>query len=81
MSEHPPHTYRRGEFATLSAAGRSVRCMVLLASPCGRSLVVGFDALVDGCAGTMPITWRDGGYANLITGALLELAPLSREDV
>jgi hypothetical protein len=54
-------TLRRGDFITITAAGRSCRAMVTLASANGRSLIVMYDGIVGGFVGAMPVYQRDDG--------------------
>lgn len=64
-------SYRRGEFVTLQYEGQQVLAMVLLASPNGASLMLGFDGALRGQAGlhygSMAVLRdRDGVYRDLV---------------
>ena len=62
--------FQRGDFVRIGADGRTVDGMVTLASPCGKSLIVMFDAMLDGHVGAMPLLWSEGDacFVALITG-------------
>lgn len=65
---------KRGEFVLITCKGRTVEGMVTLASPNGRSLIVMFEAILDGHAGKMPVFQHDDGtFAALITGEAVEI--------
>ena len=65
-----PLTCRKGDAVVITYDGRTVDGEVLLASANGQSLVLGFEALLGGHVGVMPVLWRSdvGGYADLMTG-------------
>jgi len=59
----------RGQRLRVTCAGRTVVAWVVFGSDNRRSLVIGFEAILDGCVGTMPtLTGDDGVTRNLITG-------------
>jgi hypothetical protein len=61
-----------GDSVSVTCDGRTVGGYVRIASPNGRSLIVAFEALLDGHAGYMPLLQRDdGSYEALITGTLV----------
>jgi hypothetical protein len=65
---------KRGDFVVLSCGGKEVEAMVTLASPNGKSLIVMFDAMVDGHLGMMAIATDDNGKRTaLITGSPVSL--------
>jgi hypothetical protein len=60
-------TLQRGAFVEVTAEGRTVRAMVILASPNGRSLMLMFDGMLGGYAGTLPLFLDDDGiYRGLV---------------
>jgi hypothetical protein len=76
-----PPPIRRGDFVTLEVSvdenGRpeTVSGMVILASANGASLMIAFDAIIDGCVGMMPLglctaahAVEDPHYHNVVTG-------------
>ncbi len=68
-------TFVRGDFVTIRCAGCTVPGMVTLASSNGRSLVVMFEAILDGHVGSMPILQNEAGeYRSLMTGTAVELS-------
>jgi hypothetical protein len=71
----------RGDFVSLTVGDLTVRAMVVLAAPNGLSLMVMFDAALDGCFGSMPLTWREGegGYVNLMTGHAVSVGAPDRK--
>ena len=64
----PGPPIRRGEFVILTVEGRAVEAFVGLASPTGASLIVFFDAILDGCVGAMPLAYDGQGYRNVMSG-------------
>ena len=68
---------KRGDVVRLVHEGVSVDAFVALASENGASLLVMFDALLDGCVGSMPLyRGGDGQYRNIMTGT-----PITVEEV
>jgi hypothetical protein len=67
-------TYKRGDFVQLECKGQTVKAMVYLASSNGKSLMLGFDAMVDGHVGMMPIFLDDGGvYRSIVNDVEVKL--------
>jgi hypothetical protein len=65
---------RKGELVCLTCEGRSVPAEIVLISPNGKSLILVFDAMLDGHVGTMPIFLDDDGtYRALMTGTPLRI--------
>ena len=59
----------------ISCDGEKYMAVVSLISPNGRSLVLNFEAMIDGHVGMMPVSADDGGnYFALLTGKPLTLA-------
>lgn len=48
--------------------GRTVEAEVILASADGKSLALGFDAMLGGYVAMMPVQWIDGAYRDLVAG-------------
>jgi hypothetical protein len=71
---------RKGTKCRIKYDGRSVDAWILLASDNDKSLAVGFDAMIDGHCGMMPLLSEhpeSGLYRSVLTGKeyLLEIAP------
>lgn len=72
MTKLPPigEPLKRGMFVRATCGDRTVTAMVTLASPNGRSIVLAFEAILDGHAGFMPLDQLDdGSYRALVTGS------------
>lgn len=71
-----PLSLHKGDAVVITYDGRTVDGEVLMASGNGMSLVLGFDAMLGGHLGVMPVFWRSdqGGYTDLMTGRPLEVA-------
>ena len=52
--------YAKGDAIEVTYEDRTVDGTVIFASPNGLSLMLGFEALLGGHAGMMPVTMRDG---------------------
>jgi hypothetical protein len=67
---------KRGDVVQLTdpATGVTLDGWIALASPGGASLMVLFDGLIDGCAGSLPLLRADDGrYHNVMTGRAIEV--------
>jgi hypothetical protein len=65
---------KTGDKVQIECDGRSVPGTVLLASKNGKSLMLSFEAVLDGHAGMMPVTRNDdGSYQSIMTGILVKL--------
>jgi hypothetical protein len=63
-----------GDAVQIECDGRNVSGTVILASENGRSLLLKFEAILDGCVGLMPVLRDDdGGYHSVVTGILVKL--------
>ena len=59
-------TFRKGERVWITCEGRRVEGVVLIASSNGKSLALGFEALLAGHVGVMPVLRdHDGTYRSL----------------
>ena len=68
--------FRTGDEVSIVCEGRTVPGEVLLASSNGVSIMLGFEAMIDGHVGMMPvIRGTDGGYYSIVTGVEVELKP------
>lgn len=65
--------FQRGDFVEITAGDRTVDGMVTLASPCGNSLIVMFDAILDGHVSAMPLVGDVDGFVSVITGSRIVL--------
>jgi len=61
-------TFKKGDDVLIMLAGRTVEGWIIMASPNGRSLALGFHALLGGYAGMMPVLETDGVYRDLLEG-------------
>jgi hypothetical protein len=68
-----PDLYRTGEHVRITYGGRTVDGVVLLASPNGRSLMLGFDAMLGGYLGQMPVLFDRGAFYDLIAVSRVDL--------
>jgi hypothetical protein len=67
-------TFKTGDRVWVGCDDRTVEGWIILASSNGVSLMVGFEALLDGHAGTMPVMLDDHGvYRALLTGHAIAL--------
>lgn len=72
------HTMTRGDFVTIECEGRTCTGMVLLASANGRSIMVGYEGILAGFVGAMPISQQDDGTYTALTGAPVTLTLVPR---
>ncbi len=82
MSE-PPRIWKTGERCRISYEGRTVEGTVHLASPCGKSLAVTFEAILGGFAGLILASWEEPRFVDLMWGkpvTLEEPCPTSTTD-
>jgi hypothetical protein len=75
---------KTGDFVQVTYCGQRMRCKLLLASPNGRSLMLGFEGALftsSGGAffGSMPVLQdEDGTYRDLMAGDPIEIEPPTR---
>lgn len=73
--------FEKGDYVRATYDGRSVKAIVLLASPNGRSLIISWtatdDGLLGGHVGTMPILRDEGGFYR----SLMEGRPVTLERI
>jgi hypothetical protein len=74
----PMRIWKTGERVEIAFDGRVVFGTVMLASTNGRSIMLGFEALVGGYVGMMPIMWCDADeeFRDLIQGLPVVLKPV-----
>lgn len=64
-----------GDAVLIECEGVTVEGVVILASENGKSLMLGFDALLDGYVGMLPVLRDDdGGYRSLVTGVAVTIS-------
>ena len=70
----PPRLWKTGEELRVKCEGRTVNAHVILASRNGGSLAIGFEAILAGHAGMMPLLWnqRERRFESLF-GHVVEL--------
>lgn len=67
---------KRGDKVNITCALQTVPGEVILASKNGRSLILGFEAILDGHVTLMPVLrCEDGSYQALLTGSAVLLDP------
>jgi hypothetical protein len=65
---------RKGDEVQIRCTGKSITGTVLMASSNGKSLMLGFEAIIDGHVGMMPVLQDDDGtYHSIVTGIQVEL--------
>ena len=69
-------TWKRGDFIWVEYEGERKKAMIVLASPCGGSLMVMFDGLCGGFVGMMPLLRDEAGrYHELVRDRIVEVMP------
>lgn len=72
-----PKILRTGDAVQIACDGRRLPGTVILASPNGKSLVLKFEAILDGHLGIMPVLRTDdGSYRSIMTGISVDLTAL-----
>lgn len=70
----PAKILRTGDAVQIACDGRRLPGTVILASPNGVSLMLGFEAILDGHLGMMPVLRGDDGtYRSIMTGIPVKL--------
>lgn len=68
--------FKRGERVRIKCQGRTLAAEIVIASANGASLMLSFDALLDGHVGMMPVLLDDKGvYHSIVTGVAIEIRP------
>jgi NADH dehydrogenase FAD-containing subunit len=66
--------FQTGDPVTIDCQGRTVPGVVQLASSNGKSLMLKFDAMLDGHVGMMPVLLDDDGvFRSIMSGVAVEL--------
>jgi hypothetical protein len=66
---------KTGEHVLIESDGRSLAGTVILASANGRSLMLAFEGIFDGCVGLLPVLQdEEGAYRSIITDAVVQLS-------
>jgi hypothetical protein len=66
-----------GQAVQIECDGRTLAGSVIFASGNGKSLMLGFDAIVDGHIGMMPVLQNDdGSYSAITTGIAVKVRPV-----
>lgn len=71
--------YRPGDLVQITAGGRTVDGEVVIASPCGKSLMVQFEAILSGHVGAMPLLAEGEGFVSVVTGEPVALTGRERD--
>lgn len=66
---------RTGDRVWVTFAGTTTVATVLIAAGNGRSVMLGFDALLGGYLGTMPISWTGRTFVDLLDGREVVVTP------
>jgi hypothetical protein len=69
---------KTGDKVWIGCDDRTVEGVVILASKNGESLMLGFEALLDGHAGMMPVLMTNGVFRSIITGQAVAVVPISK---
>ena len=70
---------KTGDAVLIDCAGKKIAGTVLLASSNGKSLMLEFEAILDGHVGMMPVSRDDGGaYYSIVTGKPVTLKPIQQ---
>jgi hypothetical protein len=70
---------RTGDAVLIECEGAKTEGVVIFASSNGKSLMLGFDAVLHGHVGMMPVSRNDdGGYSSVITGIDVKVTFLTR---
>lgn len=68
--------WRTGDKVTICCAGCTVPGHVILAAGNGKALMLGFDGILDGHVGMMPVLADDAGeFQSIVTGVAVTLGP------
>lgn len=69
--------HRAGAIVCVTYRQRSVSAVVMLASENGKALMLGFDAMLGGYVGLMPVCWdeKEGVFRGLCCGEPVEVKP------
>jgi hypothetical protein len=66
--------FKRNDRVQIECDGQAVSGLVMLASENGKSLMLGFDGMLDGCLGMLPVLMgNDGKFYALMTGTLVKV--------
>lgn len=72
------HVARAGDLVWIGCDDRTVEGHIIMASANEQSLMLGFEAILDGHVGMMPVLMQDGVYRSLITGQAIAVVPRSK---
>lgn len=68
---------KTGDKVWIGCDDRSVEGVIILASENEKSLMLGFEAILDGHVGMMPVSLIDGVYRSIVTGQAVAVVPRS----
>lgn len=66
---------KTGDRVTIIHQGRRYPAVLMLASDNEESLMLSFEAIIDGHVGMMPVLKEDGVYRSIMTGIEIEVIP------
>jgi hypothetical protein len=66
---------KSGDRVWIGCDDRTVEGTVLLASENGNSLMLGFEAVLSGHVGMMPVLLENGVYRSVVSGAVVAVVP------
>jgi hypothetical protein len=70
----PDAAFKTNDLVWIGCDDRTVEGVVILASENAKSLMLGFEAILDGHVGMMPVLLTDGVYRSIVTGEAIALA-------
>lgn len=73
-------TLKTGDKVWIGYEDRNVAGVIILASANEQSLMLGFEAILGGCVGMMPVLMQDGVYRSLFTGEAVAVVPRTDDD-
>ena len=72
--------FRTGDYVLIECGGRTVPGTVLMASGNGKSLMLNFEAIIDGHIGMMPVLlMNDGAYVSIMNGVEVKLSQVTKQ--
>jgi hypothetical protein len=72
---HLGRAVKTGDPVWIGCDDRTVEGTILLASGNERSLMLGFEAILGGHVGVMPVLFVDGVYRSVVTGEAVAVVP------
>lgn len=70
---------KQGDRIEITCDGKIVTGIVIFGSDNGQSLMIGFDAMLRGHVGMMPVLWSNDHWIDIVTGQELEIRKVRPE--